>query len=291
MTRENKVNRIPISSIRIVNPRSRSKIKWQSIVQSINMLGLKRPITVARRAIPDRDGRTYDLVCGQGRLEAFATLGEETIPAIVIDAEEHDLLLMSLVENIARRPASNTAMLHEVRNLRSRGYSVEDIASKLGMERSYVYGVAHLIEKGEEDLVKSIDAGRLPLSVAVEIAAGDDQAVSRALSEAYEKGDIRGRHISLARRIITQRIAKNRREGRQQKARQTLTGETLVREYKQKIRDQKALIAKADHTREHLLLLISAVRKLLSDENFTNLLKAEGLQQMPAELASRLQRG
>jgi ParB family chromosome partitioning protein len=159
------------------------------------------------------------------------------------------------------------------------------------MERSYVYGVAHLIEKGEEDLVKSIDAGRLPLSVAVEIAAGDDQAVSRALSEAYEKGDIRGRHISLARRIITQRIAKNRREGRQQKARQTLTGETLVREYKQKIRDQKALIAKADHTREHLLLLISAVRKLLSDENFTNLLKAEGLQQMPAELASRLQRG
>lgn len=283
------VTKIPISAIRILNPRSRNKVKWQSIVQSINTVGLKRPITVSCRSEPDPEGKTYDLVCGQGRLEAFLALGEESIPAIIVEAPEDDRLLMSLIENIARRPASNTAILHEVRNLQSRGYSVEDVAAKLGMDRTYVYGVAHLIQQGEEQLVKSVEAGRIPLSVAVEIAAGDDQQVSRALSEAYEKGELRGHHISQARRIITQRIAKSRRDGKGQKVRQPLTGEALVREYKQKIREQKALIAKADRTREHLLLLTSAMRTLLADENFTTLLRAEGLHQVPAELAARLQ--
>lgn len=284
-----KVAKIPVGSIRVVNPRSRSKVKWQSIVQSIDTVGLKRPITVSRRSEPDSEGKTYDLVCGQGRLEAVIALGEESIPAIVVDASESDRLLMSLVENIARRPASHTAMLHEIRNLQSRGYKVEDIAAKLGVDRTYVYGIAHLIERGEETLVKNVEAGRIPLSVAIEIAAGNDAQVSRALSEAYEKGDVRGHHIRIARRIITQRIAKNRREGKTQSTRQPLTGKALAREYRERIRDQKVLILKADRTREHILLLISAMRTLLADENFTTLLRAEGLHQVPAELANRLQ--
>src|SRR5579884_1119470 len=98
--RPEKVTRIPVGAIRIVNPRSRSKVKWQSIVQSIDTVGLKRPITVSRRSEPDSDGKIYDLVCGQGRLEAFAALGGESIPAVVVDASEADRLLMSLVENI-----------------------------------------------------------------------------------------------------------------------------------------------------------------------------------------------
>src|ERR1039457_5074476 len=120
MTERTIIN-IPISEIRIVNPRSRSKVKWQSIVQSISALGLKRPITVTKRTGHDVNGKTYDLVCGQGRVEAFQALGQESIPAIVVDASEQDLLLMSLVENIARRPSSTTAILEEVRTLRQRG--------------------------------------------------------------------------------------------------------------------------------------------------------------------------
>jgi ParB family chromosome partitioning protein len=67
-----------------------------------------------------------------------------------------------------------------------------------------------------------------------------------------------------------------------------LTGEALVREYKEKIREQKALITKAERTRERLILLTTAIRTLLADENFTTLLKAEGLQKMPAELSARI---
>jgi ParB family chromosome partitioning protein len=44
-------------------------------------------------------------------MEAFVELGEMFIPAIIIEAPEQDRQLMSLVENIARRPASDSCDL------------------------------------------------------------------------------------------------------------------------------------------------------------------------------------
>jgi len=185
--KEQQVVSIPIAEIRIANPRSRNHLKWQLVVQSIAAVGLKRPITVAKRLVPDSNGRRFDLVCGQGRLEAFVELGEMCIPALIIEAPEQDRQLMSLVENIARKPASTHAILFEVRALRERGYTGEKIALKLGLDRAYLYGICNLIDKGEEFLVSSVEAGRIPLSVAVEIATGNNHEISRALSEAYER--------------------------------------------------------------------------------------------------------
>ncbi len=286
--KEKQIVSIPIAEIRIANPRSRNRLKWQLVVQSIATVGLKRPITVAKRTTPDSNGRRFDLVCGQGRLEAFVELGEMCIPALIIEAPEQDRQLMSLVENIARRPASTHAILFEVRALRERGYTGEKIALKLGLDRAYLYGICNLIDKGEEFLVSSVEAGRIPLSVAVEIATGNNHEISRALSEAYEKGDLRGARISAARRVISQRLEKQRLQGKPTTPRRKLTGEALVQEYKQKIREQTALVLKANRTRDRLILLTSAVRILLADENFRNLLKAEGVGTIPAELAERL---
>ena len=47
--REKQIERIPIGEIRVANPRSRNKIKFQLIVSSIRAVGLKKPITVSRR--------------------------------------------------------------------------------------------------------------------------------------------------------------------------------------------------------------------------------------------------
>jgi ParB family transcriptional regulator, chromosome partitioning protein len=286
---EQQVESILISEIRITNPRSRNRLKWQLVVQSIATVGLKRPITVARRPHSNSDGKRYDLVCGQGRMEAFVELGEMFIPAIITEAPEQDRQLMSLVENIARRPASTHAILFEVRVLRERGHSSEQIARKLGLDRAYLYGICNLIDKGEEFLVSSVEAGRIPLSVAVEIATGNNHEISRALSEAYEKGDLRGARISAARRVISQRLERQRLQGKTAPTRRKLTGEALVQEYKQKIREQTALVVKANRTRDRLILLTSAVRILFADENFRTLLKAEGVQSVPAELAGRIQ--
>src|ERR1019366_4155520 len=128
---EQLIERIPIAEIHITNPRLRSQGRWQMIVANIREVGLKKPITVVRRSDPDADGKRFDLVCGQGRIEAFHALGETTIPSVIAEASREDQFLMSLVENIARKPSSNRDILREVRSLRERGYNVTEIARKI----------------------------------------------------------------------------------------------------------------------------------------------------------------
>ena len=70
-----RVEWIPLDRITIVNPRTRNKRVFKEIVDNIAQVGLKRPITVTRRM--EADGPFYDLVCGQGRLEAYRALGQD----------------------------------------------------------------------------------------------------------------------------------------------------------------------------------------------------------------------
>ena len=69
--KEQIIERIPIAQIHIANPRRRSRGRWQMMVANIREVGLKKPITVVRRSEPNADGEQFDLVCGQGRIEAF----------------------------------------------------------------------------------------------------------------------------------------------------------------------------------------------------------------------------
>ena len=78
------VEMIPVDQITVINPRIRNRKIFRQIVDSISMVGLKKPITVSRNHNGD-DEPPYQLVCGQGRLEAFISLGEREIPAIVVD--------------------------------------------------------------------------------------------------------------------------------------------------------------------------------------------------------------
>src|SRR5689334_7770668 len=128
---------IPVHEINILNPRSRERVAFKGIVTNISNLGLKKPITVSRR-IDKSGGKLYDLVCGQGRLEAFIELGQTEIPAIIRGASREECLLMSLAENIARRPHTPPELLREITNLKSRGYSPAEIAKNVDMAKSYV---------------------------------------------------------------------------------------------------------------------------------------------------------
>ena len=280
------INQIPIREIRVSNPRSRSQGTFQQIVASIGAVGLKKPITVSRRE-PDSDGTQYDLVCGQGRMEACLALGESTVPAVIIDAPREQQFLMSLVENIARRGPSNRDLFREVRVLRERKYTVDEIARKLGLHRTYIFGIARLLDHGEEALVRAVEGGHLPLSVAVEIAGGNDKQLQRALEEAYENGQLRGAKLVRVKRIIAKRLAKRRLQNPNEKE-PRMTAHMLVREYQHHAREQKNLIEKARVTRDRLLMTISAIGSLLRDDHFVALIRAEGLADVPEQLASRI---
>ncbi len=284
------VQMIPIEQINVLNPRSRNRIVFQSIVSNISNIGLKRPITVTARPEP-AEGKLYDLVCGQGRLEAFAALGQTEIPAIVREASREECFLMSLVENIARRQQRPLELLREISNLKSRGYSTADIAKKIDVAKSYVSGVVHLLKKGEERLLYAVEKGRIPLSVAMQIADADEEGLQKALCQAYEDKTLRGRKLLAVRRIIEMRKTngKGTNQGAHRRPDRLATADGLVRAYRQEADRQKLLVRRHQITQTRLLFVVSALKKLLADENFLTLLRAEGLGTLPAYLAERIQ--
>ena len=289
------IRTIPINEIRFLNPRVRNRRNFQEIVQSIAKVGLKRPITVSPRKT-EADSANYDLACGQGRIEAFIQLGQTEIPAIVIEAEESDCLVMSLVENCARRQHRALDLLQDIGTLRGRGYNDHEIAAKIGVSSDYIRMIGTLFEKGEERLVAAVEAGILPINIAIEIAKSSDEDVQHALTQAYTEKKLRGKKLVAVRRIIELRRRSGKqmhdsRFGRRDGARRPLTGESIIRVYRQEADKQKLLVKKAEVTQSRLLFIVEAIRELRDDENFANLLRAESLDSMPAFLEQRIAEG
>jgi ParB family transcriptional regulator, chromosome partitioning protein len=289
------IKTIPINEIRFLNPRVRNRRNFQEIVQSIAKVGLKRPITVSPRKT-EADSASYDLACGQGRIEAFIQLGQTEIPAIVIEAEESDCLVMSLVENCARRQHRALDLLQDIGTLRGRGYNDDEIAAKIGVSSDYIRMIGTLFEKGEERLVAAVEAGILPINIAIEIAKSSDEDVQHALTQAYTEKKLRGKKLVAVRRLIEQRRRSGKqihdsRFGRRDGAKRPLTGESIIRVYRQEADKQKLLVKKAEVTQSRLLFIVEAIRELRDDENFANLLRAESLDSMPAFLEQRIADG
>ena len=276
LKQEETIQMIPIALIDVVNPRVRNKRSFRQMAENIREVGLKKPVTVARREGPR--GARYDLLCGQGRLEAYRALGQTEIPAILKEANLEECLLGSLVENLARRKHSAVDLLQDIAGMKKRGYKEKEIAAKTGLHYHYVRDVVRLLEKGEERLLKAVEAGQIPITVAVEIAEADDEGVQTALRQAYEKGTLQGRKLLIARKITDQR----RHQGKGLPKRSTrgapLSSAALIRAYKHEADRKRHMIRKASATRDRLVLVTEVLRRLLANENFITLLQAEGLE-------------
>lgn len=198
-----RVELIPVDRMTVINPRDRNRKVFKEIVESIAETGLKRPITVTRRI--EAGGPFYDLVCGQRRLEAFRELGQPEIPALVVSANVEDCYVASLVENCARRQHQAVDLLQDIGGMARRGHATAAIARKTGLSSECVSGITHLLERGEQRLLQSVETGQMPLSVAVEIAEADEADVQIALQQAYENKLLRGRKLMAAKKLVEQR--------------------------------------------------------------------------------------
>ncbi len=284
------VQMIPLEQIEVINPRERDAKVFAEIVNNIQLIGLKKPIKVTPRLTAD-GVQKYLLVCGEGRLKAYQMLGETTIPALVVDVTDEDAFIMSLAENVARRCYRPLELLEGIRQLQVRGYGAKLIAGKTGLKQEYVYGILKLLNEGEERLVIAVESGRIPLTAALMIAgAGDsDSAVQAVLQEAYESGKLRGKNLMTARRIIERRKTLGRSSNRIMSKKATdITTSSLVRAYQTEVARQKAMVRKSEFAQQRLMLVIGALRQLFVDENFVNLLRAEGLATLPKYLSERV---
>jgi ParB family chromosome partitioning protein len=280
---------IPIERIRVLNPRPRDKKKFEQIIQSIKNLGLKKPIQVSLRSAEEGTEPGYDLVCGQGRMEAFLALGHKEIPAIVVEVSREERLLRGLVENMARRLPSRLALMNEIERLKADGYSNVEIGKKLDIADSTVGGYIALKKAGEERLLDAAINGKIPLGVAMDIAKADSPELQRELLKGFESKDLNQFAIRTVKRLIDQRrfVGKGRDTDADKKKSRT-NAESLINAFKRESQKQRLMVKKARLCDAKLVITVTALGKLLGDENFFNLLRAESLADIPQCLQVKL---
>jgi len=280
---------IPVTKIRVANPRVRDKRKFELVVQSIAAVGLKRPITVMEGKPATDGGPGYDLVCGQGRLEAFIALGQTEIPAFVRKMTKAEGLIASLVENIARRRLSAMDQIKTIQWMKEQGNAVESIAEKTGLSDKYIQGILKLLAEGEDRVLEAVLSGRLPLTIGVSIAGMSDEAAQQLLVEAYERKAMKQVSLSAFRRLLDHRknFGKAYEKGRKgSRKRSTVDG--LILAYKQETSRQRIMVTKAKICETRLRTTTTALKILLGDENFVTLLRAEELATLPKFIAERV---
>jgi len=285
----NEIIMIPIERIRVLNPRPRDKKKFEQIIQSIKNLGLKKPIQVSLRSAEEGTEPGYDLVCGQGRMEAFLALGHKEIPAIVVEVSREERLLRGLVENMARRLPSRLALMNEIERLKADGYSNVEIGKKLDIADSTVGGYIALKKAGEERLLDAAINGKIPLGVAMDIAKADSPELQRELLKGFESKELNQFAIRIVKRLIDQRrfVGKGRDTDADKKKSRT-NADSLINAFKRESQKQRLMVKKARLCDAKLVITVTALGKLLGDENFFNLLRAELLADIPQYLQDKL---
>ena len=285
----NEIIMIPIERIRVLNPRPRDKKKFEQIIQSIKNLGLKKPIQVSLRSAEEGMEPGYDLVCGQGRMEAFLALGHKEIPAIVVEVSREERLLRSLVENMARRLPSRLALMNEIERLKADGYSNVEIGKKLDIADITVGGYIALKKAGEERLLDAAINGKIPLGVAMDIAKANSPELQRELLKGFESKELNQFAIRTVKRLIDQRrfVGKGRDTDADKKKSRT-NADSLINAFKRESQKQRLMVKKARLCDAKLVITVTALGKLLGDENFFNLLRAESLADIPQYLQDKL---
>lgn len=288
LMRSEEVSMIPACQLRVLNPRTRNPYLFAQLVENIATIGLKRPITVAYGGRDD-SGIWHEVLCGQGRFEALKALGEEMIPCCIVEADQIERFLITLAENLARRRHTPEELLSGLQVLRSKGYSTEQIARKTNLDPSYINGILHLLDNGEQRLLRAVEKKVVPMWLAMDIARSSSEEVQVAMVSAYEQGTLKGEQLMRVRKLISAREAVGKAfHSKKPQPKDKPTPQKLLKTYQTEVRRKKMVVQNARIQEQRLLIITSALKKFLGDEHFRTLLRAENVRDIPEAVASRI---
>ena len=115
------------------------------LIHSVREIGVLQPIVV--RTSTEAGGEPYELVMGERRWRAVQAAGLETIPAIVRDTTDDDLLRDALLENLHRsqlNPLEEAAAYQQL--LEDFGTTHEQLADRIGRSRPQVSNTLRLLK-------------------------------------------------------------------------------------------------------------------------------------------------
>ena len=124
--------------------------KLNELAESIKEFGVIEPIIVKKSI------KGYDIIAGERRVRASRIAGKETIPAVVKDFSDEEMMQIALLENIQREDLSPIEEAEAYKNLiTSLNLTQEEFAKKIGKSRSYITNMLGLLRlpKSVQNLV------------------------------------------------------------------------------------------------------------------------------------------
>ena len=202
----NEIVEIKISEIRS-NPYQPRKIfdeeALNELASSIKEHGIVQPIIVKKSI------KGYELVAGERRTKAAKIAGLETVPAIVKDLDDEQMMEIALIENIQRENLNpiEEAMAYDS-ILKSSNITQDELAKKFGKSRSYITNSLGLLRL-PDDTKKYVEDNKLSMSHARALSKLDDTEQINRLANKIVNENLNVRAIeNITRDIHEQEIKK-----------------------------------------------------------------------------------
>jgi ParB/RepB/Spo0J family partition protein len=160
------------------------------LTESVKAHGVLQPPTV--RPVGSNGHTTYELVMGERRWRAAKAAGLESLAVFVRPLTDKQVLEVQLVENVQRvdidpiEEAEGYERLHK-----DHGYSVDDLAAKLGKSKAYVYCRLKLtaLTKPSREALRE---GKITASTALYVARVPEKLQAEALKAVTYREDAIG---------------------------------------------------------------------------------------------------
>lgn len=180
------IREVPTNRI-LPNPaQPRLSYEEESLVEladSIREHGVLQPILV--RPV----GSQFELIAGERRWRASRMAQRDSIPAIVVEFDDETALEVSIIENLQREdvsPLEEAAMFRKMTDL---GYSLRQLAQKIGKDKGYVENRIRLAEAPPE-IRELVSLRKDTLSHAYELMKVKDERTRRRLAKKVAAGEL-----------------------------------------------------------------------------------------------------
>jgi len=267
---------VPVDKIKVINHRNRDAEQFEMNIESINHVGLIKPIRVNDKFL-ERTG-WYELIFGEGRLMAHQRMGHAMILAEVVTCTRREAYLQSLIENIARTKPGSMDFARELKRLHDEGWDYPEIARVACKSEQYIRPYIRLVEQGEDRLIHGVEQGIFPIKFATQVAAAENGQIQNVLMDAFDEGIVTTNNFARARQIIMARA-------RGAKDKKKSTGDYNVDQLKQDIAE--ATKVKTSYVREakgketRFLTLLTGINALWRDSELVTILKEQNLFDRP----------
>ncbi len=266
---------VPIDQVKVINSRNREKEQFTMNVESIESVGLMKPIRVNAKFLESTG--FYELICGEGRLLAHQQLGKKHVMAEVVTCTRKEALLQSLIENIARTKPGSMDFARELKRLHDEGLEYKQIAKIACKSDEYIRNYIRLVEKGEDRLIQGVESGIFPINFAMQVASTEDSQIQGLLMDAFAEGLVTTNNFAQARRIIAAR-AKNSRKSQ---ASRDYTVNQLQQDIAETTRVKSTFVREAKSKENRFMTLLTGINTLFQDSALVELLLKQGLDKRP----------